>query len=100
MKIKKSHLKTIGKSFLNLGWLGIAFPEDIGGFDGNINNLMTLMERIGAALVLEPIIFNNLLLESFLKNFLNENNKNTLKKLLQEKKYIHYYFLLMKTIKI
>ena len=49
------------KSFAELGWLGIAFNEEVGGFDGNINNLMTLMESLGSALILEPIIFNNLI---------------------------------------
>ena len=54
---KKESFKNNWKNFSELGWLGLAFSEDIGGFDGNINNLMTLMERIGASLILEPIIF-------------------------------------------
>ena len=50
------------------------------------------MERIGASLVLEPIIFNNIIVGKFFEQFSIENNKvNICKKLYQEKKYIHYY---------
>ena len=88
------------KSFAELGWLGIAFNEEVGGFDGNINNLMTLMESLGSALVLEPIIFNNLIVGKFFEKFSNENSKKYLKEIISGEKYILYYFLLMKTIKI
>ena len=64
------------KSFAELGWLGLAFNEEVGGFDGNINNLMTLMESLGSALVLEPIIFNNLIVGKFLKFFTQRIAKN------------------------
>ena len=90
LKIKKSHLKTIGKNFSELGWLGLAFSEDIGGFDGNINNLMTLMERIGASLVLEPIIFNNIIVGKLFEQFSIENKSKFLQEIISEKKYIHY----------
>ena len=54
---KKESFKNNWKKFSELGWLGLAFSEDIGGFDGNINNLMTLMERIGASLVFRAYYF-------------------------------------------
>ena len=49
------------KKYAELGWLGLAFSENVGGYDGNINNLMTLMECLGSSLILEPIIFNNII---------------------------------------
>ena len=43
------------KSFAELGWLGLYFPEEVGGFGENISNLMTLMESLGSNLTLENI---------------------------------------------
>jgi alkylation response protein AidB-like acyl-CoA dehydrogenase len=39
-----------------LGWLGIAFPEDRGGFGGTPIETMLLMEAFGKGLVLEPFV--------------------------------------------
>ena len=61
---------------------------------------MTLMESLGSALILEPIIFNNLIVGKLLKKFHMRMAKNIYKKLYQEKRYILYYFLPMQTIKI
>ena len=71
---KKDSHNNNWRSFAELGWLGIAFKEEVGGFDGNINNLMTLMESLGSALVLEPIIFNNLIVGKLFEKFSNENS--------------------------
>jgi len=42
--------------FAELGWLGIAFPEDRGGFGGTPVETMILAEAFGRGLVLEPFI--------------------------------------------
>jgi alkylation response protein AidB-like acyl-CoA dehydrogenase len=42
--------------FAELGWLGIAFPEDRGGFGGSAVETMILAEAFGKGLVLEPFV--------------------------------------------
>ncbi len=44
------------RTFAGLGWLGIAFPEDRGGFGGTPVETMILMEAFGKGLVLEPFV--------------------------------------------
>ena len=44
------------QTFAELGWLGIAFPEDLGGFGGTPVETMILMEVFGKGLVLEPFV--------------------------------------------
>jgi alkylation response protein AidB-like acyl-CoA dehydrogenase len=44
------------KTFAELGWLGIALPEDRGGFGGTPVETMILMEAFGKGLVLEPFV--------------------------------------------
>jgi alkylation response protein AidB-like acyl-CoA dehydrogenase len=44
------------RTFAGLGWLGIAFPEDLGGFGGTAVETMILMEAFGKGLVLEPFV--------------------------------------------
>ncbi len=43
-------------TFAELGWLGIALPEDRGGFGGTPVETMIVMEAFGKALVLEPFV--------------------------------------------
>ena len=83
---KSNSFKKNWSSFSELGWLGLAFSEDIGGFDGNINNLMTLMESIGSSLVLEPLIFNNLIVGVF-ENFLKDKERHLTEIISGEKVY-------------
>lgn len=42
--------------FAELGWLGIAFPEDRGGFGGSAVETMILAEAFGRGLVQEPFV--------------------------------------------
>jgi alkylation response protein AidB-like acyl-CoA dehydrogenase len=42
--------------FAELGWLGIAFPEDRGGFGGSAVETMIIAEAFGKGLVLEPFV--------------------------------------------
>lgn len=43
-------------TFAELGWLGIALPEERGGFGGTPVETMILMEAFGKGLVLEPFV--------------------------------------------
>lgn len=42
------------KQFAELGWLGMPFPEDFGGFGGTPVETMIVMEAFGTGLVTEP----------------------------------------------
>ena len=39
-----------------LGWLGLAFPESVGGFGGTLVDVAIVLEQLGTTLVPEPII--------------------------------------------
>lgn len=39
-----------------MGWLGILFPEDLGGFGGSFLDLCLVLEQLGTTLVPEPFI--------------------------------------------
>jgi len=43
-------------TFAELGWLGAGLSEDQGGFGGSAIENMVIMERLGPALVTEPIV--------------------------------------------
>ena len=45
-------------SMAELGWLGLAFGEEDGGFGGNQIDTLVLMEQFGKGLVLEPFLAN------------------------------------------
>ena len=44
------------KTFAELGWLGVPFAEEDGGFGGGPIEVMVLMERFGRGIVVEPYI--------------------------------------------
>ncbi|SLN29581.1 acyl-CoA dehydrogenase family protein [Oceanibacterium hippocampi] len=44
------------RQFAELGWLGVAFPEDSGGFAGSPVETMIIMEEFGRGLVVEPYL--------------------------------------------
>ncbi|MDC3023887.1 acyl-CoA dehydrogenase family protein [Alphaproteobacteria bacterium] len=89
---KSKSFKKNWSSFSELGWLGLAFAEDIGGFDGNINNLMTLMESIGSSLVLEPLIFNNLIVGKLFEKLPLKNKEKYLKEIISGEKVYSLLF--------
>jgi alkylation response protein AidB-like acyl-CoA dehydrogenase len=41
-------------AFAQLGWLGAAFPEDVGGTNGNAIESAIILEQFGRSLVVEP----------------------------------------------
>ncbi|CAA0081850.1 Flavoprotein desaturase PigA [Zhongshania aliphaticivorans] len=57
------------QTFAELGWLSMAFDEDMGGFGGTATDVMVVMEELGKGLVAEPylatvLLFGGLLAES------------------------------------
>jgi alkylation response protein AidB-like acyl-CoA dehydrogenase len=44
------------KAYAELGWLGVALPEDVGGYGGSAVDLALILEEFGRALVLEPFL--------------------------------------------
>ncbi|MBL4666468.1 MAG: acyl-CoA dehydrogenase family protein, partial [Sneathiella sp.] len=53
----RDHWKTMAE----LGWLGMAFSEKVGGFGGGAVETMIMMESMGRGLVLEPFVSTILL---------------------------------------
>ncbi len=44
------------KTFAELGWLSVPFPESVGGFGGKSVDMMLLLEQFGRGLVIEPYV--------------------------------------------
>ena len=44
------------RQIAELGWLGLPFPEDVGGFGGSWQDVALLMRYFGRALVVEPYL--------------------------------------------
>ncbi len=53
-KQKPGYSEEHWKTFADLGWLGLPFPEQYGGFGGNLIDTMVVMEELGKGLALEP----------------------------------------------
>ena len=52
----KGFSETHWKQFAELGWLGMAFPEAVGGYGGTPVETMIVMEEFGKGLVAEPFV--------------------------------------------
>lgn len=48
--------KEVWQKMAELGWLGLAFPESVGGFGGTFVDVALLLEHFGTALVPEPFV--------------------------------------------
>lgn len=48
--------RAIWKQFADLGWLGISFPEEVGGFGGGAVETNIVMEAFGGGMVVEPFL--------------------------------------------
>src|SRR5262245_61183690 len=46
----------VWKQMAELGWLGLCFPEEVGGFGGRFIDLALVIRELGATLVPEPIL--------------------------------------------
>ena len=44
------------KTFGSLGWLGMPFSEDDGGYNGGPVDVMVVMENLGKGLIVEPYV--------------------------------------------
>ncbi len=55
------------RTFAELGWLGVPFPEADGGFGGRAVDTMILMEQFGKGLVVEPYLASVILAGGALK---------------------------------
>ncbi len=63
------------RTFAELGWLGVPFPERAGGFGGNAVDSMLIMECFGRGLVVEPYLANVVLAGGMLNLAGNDNQQ-------------------------
>src|ERR1700716_1606483 len=56
MATERGCLPETGAQFAELGWLGMAFSEEDGGYGGGPIETMIVMEQFGKGLVLEPFL--------------------------------------------
>ena len=66
---------TYWKTMAELGWLGLPFSEEDGGFGGDQLDTMVLMEQFGKGLVLEPFLASIVLGGGVLKRAASETMK-------------------------
>lgn len=66
------------KSMAELGWLGLVFEEEDGGFGGNQIDTLVLMEQFGKGLVLEPFLANIVLAGGTIKRGGTKDLKDSL----------------------
>jgi alkylation response protein AidB-like acyl-CoA dehydrogenase len=69
--------ETYWKQMSELGWLGLPFSEDDGGFGGSQIDTMVLMEQFGKGLVLEPFLASIVLGGGVLKRAGSDEQKKT-----------------------
>lgn len=48
--------KSLWKTMAELGWIGLAFPESVGGLGGSFVDVAILLEQFGAGLLPEPYV--------------------------------------------
>ncbi len=48
--------KDVWRKMAELGWLGLPFPESVGGFGGSFVDVAIVLEQIGTKLVSEPFV--------------------------------------------
>jgi alkylation response protein AidB-like acyl-CoA dehydrogenase len=65
------------KTMSELGWLGLPFSEDQGGFGGDQLDTMVLMEQFGKGLVLEPYLASVILGGGAVKRSATEAQRKT-----------------------
>ncbi len=53
---KEGFDRKIWKQFGELGWLGVSFPEDVGGFGGGPVETNIMMEAFGYGMLIEPYL--------------------------------------------
>ena len=71
----KNNKKELLKNSKEFGWLALPFQSKYGGLDGDITDVMTLIEVFGGALSLDPYIFTLLLPGLVVEEFCSEEKK-------------------------
>ena len=66
------------KQMAELGWLGVALPEEYGGIDGGPVEIMIIMEAFGSGLVVEPYLASVVLGGGFLLHGGSDRQKTEL----------------------
>ena len=66
------------KTFADLGWLGMPFSEEDGGYNGGPTDLMVIMESLGRGLVVEPYIPNVVLAGGLISRLGSSEQKSSL----------------------
>jgi hypothetical protein len=67
--------KDYWKTMAELGWFGLPFSEEDGGFGGNQIDTMVLMEQFGKGLVVEPFLASVVMAGGALKRAANAEQK-------------------------
>ena len=65
------------QTFAELGWLGVPFSENHGGFGGGAVETMLMMEEFGKGLVVEPYLATVVACGSALNGFGSEDQKSS-----------------------
>ena len=65
------------QTFAELGWLGVPFSENYGGFGGGAVETMLMMEEFGKGLVVEPYLATVVACGSALNGFGSEDQKSS-----------------------
>tara|TARA_B000000532_G_C18854689_1_gene401129 strand:+ start:91 stop:1221 length:1131 start_codon:yes stop_codon:yes gene_type:complete len=65
------------RTFAELGWLGVPFSENYGGFGGGAVETMLMMEEFGKGLVVEPYLATVVACGSALNGFGSEDQKSS-----------------------
>ena len=63
------------KTFGSLGWLGMPFSEDDGGYNGGPVDVMVIMENLGKGLIVEPYVPSILLSGKILADLGSDEQK-------------------------
>lgn len=56
LDVESKYDRSAWREYANLGWLSLATPSDLGGFDGDPQAMGALMEYVGGALAMEPVL--------------------------------------------
>ncbi|GAA6152740.1 acyl-CoA dehydrogenase family protein [Pseudoteredinibacter isoporae] len=64
--------------FAELGWLGMGFSEEDGGYGGSASDIMVIMQAFGKGLVIEPFLANCILAGGAISELASASQKDSL----------------------
>ena len=89
------------KTFGSLGWLGMPFSEDDGGYNGGPVDVMVIMENLGKGLIVEPYVPSILLSGKILADLGSDDQKsNYLHPMISGEKIITFAYKVIFIIKV